>query len=316
MDFLDWAKNRQLPSALQSRTGWSQIFEHYRTSSPHIHQIEPTNHCPYSCLMCPRKRLMTRARGYMEMGTFIRIIDEITTFPQKIRDKEIELFHFGESLLHPRLPEMVAYMSERSLKATLSINPCELSHSLIDRLVNSKPFHLILSIDSMDQTLFRKLRGHRAHLATAVAHTELLLKSFQAAGSQSIVTVRMIVMNENAHESEQFTNFWKSRGANVQLREFFPWNDKDIANLGTVQKYPPFMPCPFPWQYLVIQWNGDVVACCRDYNAQLVLGSIMESSLQEIWESEKAQHLRDSMASGAGIKDLCKECLQMYYTES
>ena len=60
MDFLKWAKSRTLPKALQTRAGWAQLFEHSRTEEPHIHQIEPTNVCPYTCIMCPRHNNMTR----------------------------------------------------------------------------------------------------------------------------------------------------------------------------------------------------------------------------------------------------------------
>lgn len=312
MDFLKWAKSNTLPSALQSREGWAALFEYHRTATPHIHQIEPTNHCPYSCLMCPRKRLMIRQKGYMDLTVFQKIIDEIVTYPAETREKEIELFHFGESLLHPQLPEMISYISDRQLKATLSINPGELTAPLIDRLLQASPFQIIVSIDSMDPVTYRKLRGPYADLAAAVANTKLLLTKHHAACSRTSVTIRMIVMHENRSESEHFTKYWQERRANVELRDFFPWNDKEIATLGPTEHYPPHMPCPFPWQYLVVQWNGDVVACCRDYNGRLVLGNVMENSLQDIWNGENARRLREGIATGKGLDRLCEECLQLY----
>lgn len=315
MDFLKWARSHTLPSALQSREGWAAFFEHHRTATPHIHQVEPTNHCPYSCLMCPRKRLMTRQKGSMDLTVFVKIIDEIVTYPAEVREKEIELFHFGESLLHPQLPEMVSYMSERQLKATLSINPQELSSSLIDRLLQANPFQIIVSIDSMNPQTYRKLRGPHADLAAAVANTELLLARFRAADYRTKVTVRMIVMHGNRDESKHFEEYWQAREAEVQLRDFFPWNDQEIASLGTTERYPPHMPCPFPWQYLVVQWNGDVVACCRDYNGRLVLGNVREKSLQDIWNGDNARQLRNAMATGKGLQRLCEVCLPLYCSE-
>ncbi|WP_163337815.1 radical SAM/SPASM domain-containing protein [Desulfopila sp. IMCC35008] len=312
MDFLQWAKSRTLPSALQTREGWVSFFEHYRTGEPHIHQIEPTNHCPYTCIMCPRHTRMNRKKGFMDFAVFQKIIDEISTYSDDVKNKEIELFHFGESLLHPEIAKMVSYTSEHNLKATLSINPCDLTQPLIDTLVMSNPYQIIISIDSMDPDKYRILRGAHANLDKAVINTSALLRSFQDAKSNTRLTVRMIVMHNNKDEKDSYTSFWRSQGAEVELRDFFPWNDRSLQELGNIEKYPHSMPCPFPWQYLVVQWNGDVVACCRDYNGQLILGNVRKQSLIEIWNGQRCTDLRNAIGSGTGLKQMCQECHSLY----
>src|SRR6185369_15970913 len=142
---------RQLPSALSSRSGWSEYLESKRSAEPFVHQIEPTNHCPYSCLMCPRSRHMTRPLGFMEMAVFRKVIDEIASFSEPVRSREIELFHFGESLLHPQLHEMVEYATERGLKTALSVNAPELTPERAERLLAARPARLIVSLDGHDR---------------------------------------------------------------------------------------------------------------------------------------------------------------------
>lgn len=44
----------KLPKGIKSRKDWARILEWKRTRQPHLHQIEPTNACPYSCIICPR----------------------------------------------------------------------------------------------------------------------------------------------------------------------------------------------------------------------------------------------------------------------
>jgi len=315
MDFINWAKNRTLPSALQSRRGWAEFFDYHRSNFPHIHQIEPTNHCPYSCLMCPRQKHMTRPKGYMDLQLFKKIIDEVTTYPEEVRNKEIELFHFGESLLHPEIAQMLSNMLKHNLKPTLSLNPGELSPSLIEQLAESPPYKIIISIDSLDSDTYKYLRGKRADLDSAITNTRSLLKKFQQTGLETSIEVRMIVMHYNRDEANTYQRFWADSGAEIQLRNFFPWNSKKLSELGDVEKYPPYMPCPFPWQYLVVQWNGDVVACCRDYNGIQCLGNITEDSLEEIWNGAKARELREAMASGENMSAMCAECMEMYYSE-
>lgn len=315
MDFLKWADGRKMPKALQTRTGWAQFFEHHRSEEPHIHQIEPTNHCPYECIMCPRHANMKRKKGFMEMDLFRKIIDETATFSPKTRDKEIELFHFGESLFHPQLPEMVSYASAAGLKPTLSINPGDLNHTLIDDLLASNPYKIIVSLDSMHAQKYKNIRGNYADIERAVANNKLLLKAQQKLNSTTKIITRMIVMKNNQDEVEDYVKFWEANGSTVELRDFFPWNHEELKKLGMVKKYPTAMPCPFPWQYIVVQWNGDVVACCRDYNGILKLGNVHNLSLKEIWNGQSYQDFREKMSSSKDLPNSCQECLSIYYTE-
>ncbi len=315
MDFLDRAKEHPLPRSLQSRAGWAAYFARRRYPSPHIHQIEPTNRCNYSCIMCPRDAYMSRKIGYMDMESFRRIIGEISTFPDDIKTKEIELFHFGESLFHPQILEMVGCTASAGLRPVLSVNPANLSQDQIDRLAGSGPLKIIVSLDSLNPERFKAIRGPVADLDKAVSNTEALLH--KSAGNRDIVIViRMIVMDINQEETESFRLFWQQRGIDPVFREFFPWNTAALAELGCFSTYPPHMPCPFPWQHMVVQWNGDVVPCCRDFNGTIRLGNITRSSLQDIWNGSQYEDFRRNMATGRDLPTCCRECLDLYYSNS
>lgn len=315
MDFLEWARGRKLPKTLQTRAGWAKLFELKRSKEPHLHQIEPTNCCPYACKMCPRDEKMTRKQGVMDTALFKKVIDEVSTYSVEVREKEIELFHFGESLMHPDIAVMTGYASSAGLRPTLSINPGELNHSLIDELLDNEPYRIIVSLDSMNGEIYRAIRGPAANIEKAVEMTGLLLKRHRETASPAIVTVRMIMMDLNRNEAKDFKTFWEGRGAEVELRDFFPWSSKQFSALGSFKKYPPFMPCPFPWQYLVVQYNGDIVPCCRDYNGELALGNVNKNTLKEIWNGEAYGEFRQRMAAGRSLSKFCRECLSIYYTE-
>ena len=315
MDFISWAKNKKLPSSLQSRSGWAELFEHYRSDEPHVHQIEPTNCCHYTCSMCPRSSSMTRKVGNMDLSLFQKIIDEVSTYQSASRNKEIELFHFGESLFHPKLAQFIDYMSKYELKSVLSINPAELNAKMITDIINALPYKIIVSIDSLNPDRFIKIRGKKANLNKAIENTLLLLDKHKKLNSKTQIIVRMIEMNINQDETESFKKFWKNKGATVDIREFFPWSKPELQELGKKIQYPPFMPCPFPWQYVVVQWNGDVVACCRDYNGKIKLGNVKDSTLKEIWNGEQYKKFREKMATGKKLDKFCQDCLSIYYTE-
>lgn len=307
---------KQYPAALQSREGWSRYLDLRRAPDPHLHQIEPTNHCPYSCIMCPRSDKMTRELGYMDIELYKKVIDEVDSFSEPVKSKDIELFHFGESLLHPHIDEMISYASMKDLKIVLSVNSPQLKPELGMRILKSNPYKVIISLDGYDNESFRKIRGKAADYEKATFHIESLLSNCRDMNSDSTIIIRMIQMKITEHHTEDFREYWETKGATVEIRPFFPWADKEMVELGEYEKNPPFMPCSFPWQHVVVQWNGDVVPCCRDYNAVIKMGNVRDKTLREIWNSPEYEKLREQHRSGNyDNNNYCRQCMDIYYTK-
>src|SRR5437773_5901443 len=66
---------------------------------PQIFEIETTNACPYTCIMCPRTYAMTRPIGHMDLGLFRSIIDQVKPAWQMESTRRpplIRLLHYGE----------------------------------------------------------------------------------------------------------------------------------------------------------------------------------------------------------------------------
>ena len=304
-----------LPSFLKSRAGWGRLFEMKRSEYPHLHQIEPTNVCPYNCIMCPRGEKMKRKKGYMDFNTFSKIINEVAAYPAEIKQKEIELFHFGESLLHPEICEINKLASSKGLNTVLSVNAIELTEKIAENLIKGEAGKIIVSIDGFDSESFLRIRGRKINYQEAidnVLRTASLIKSLKG---KTLLVVRMIDLKQNSHKMDDFKSFWEKHNIESEIRAFFPWGEEKMEELGEYEKYPPFMPCPFPWQYLVVQWNGDVVACCRDYNAENKMGNVNEESIEEIWNSRKYASFRESMINGTYNNTICQPCMKLYYTE-
>jgi radical SAM protein with 4Fe4S-binding SPASM domain len=60
---------------------------------------------------------------------------------------------------------------------------------------------------------------------------------------------------------------------------------------------------------MVIDWNGDVVLCCDDWNHSTVLGNLKEQTIEEIWNGEKLRNIRKAHINGEFYKvRLCSEC--------
>lgn len=304
-----------LPSCLSSRAGWAALLEASRTYEPHVHQIEPTNRCAYRCVMCPRHTKMTRHQGLMELSLFRRLVDQIAGFSPRVRNKEIELFHFGESLLHPELPEMVRLGAERALKMTLSVNPPHLSPELGEALLAAGAYKIIISLDADDGETYVRIRGAAAKFEKALTNIRGLVALHARMRSSTQILVRTIEMHENRGALADMRRRWEGEGITFETRRFFPWTESELAGLGEYDQYPKNMPCPFPWQYLVVQWDGTVVPCCRDYDAFNVVGNANEQTLVEIWNSPAyLSFRRQHETADFGCNNFCRDCSALYST--
>jgi len=309
-------RQNNLPSFLNSREGWGSLLELKRSPYPHLHQIEPTNSCPYNCIMCPRGKEMKRKIGFMKMEMFCKVIDEVATYPDQVKNEEIELFHFGESLLHPEIAEMNKYAKSKGLNTILSVNAIEFNNDIAEKIIKGQPNKIIVSLDGYDAQSFLAIRGRHIDYQQAIENIGYASTHIKSQNGKTKLMVRMIELNLNTHKVDAFKDFWQERNIEVEIRRFFPWGEKEMIELGEYDKYPPFMPCPFSWQYLVVQWNGDVVVCCRDYNAVTKMGNIKDASLEEIWNGKKYVSFRENMISGNYNNSICPSCMNIYYSDT
>lgn len=63
--------------------------------------------------------------------------------------------------------------------------------------------------------------------------------------------------------------------------------------------------CTSPWTILDMQPNGDVCPCCASYGT---IDSVIDKTLDEVWNGENIMNLRESMFHYSMIPDICKEC--------
>jgi radical SAM protein with 4Fe4S-binding SPASM domain len=62
------------------------------------------------------------------------------------------------------------------------------------------------------------------------------------------------------------------------------------------------------WSACVITWDGKVVPCCFDKDAEHQLGNLNEASLQEIWNGERYRSFRSQLFRSRKEIDICANC--------
>ena len=94
-------------------------------------QIEVTNRCNFDCVMCQRKDLGVVFRD-MPFDVYRRVVDGLP------RDSRVVcLTGWGEPLMHPDLPEMIAHARSRDRVTTVTTNGVLLKGELAERILSS-----------------------------------------------------------------------------------------------------------------------------------------------------------------------------------
>jgi MoaA/NifB/PqqE/SkfB family radical SAM enzyme len=98
----------------------------------------------------------------------------------------------------------------------------------------------------------------------------------------------------------------------------------------TAKKKKLFLKCMWPYVYMLIKYNGDVIPCCNhrlgnQYTNQesVVIGNAFKSSVKEIWRSNNYSQLRKLIADPSRInseeemkKTFCYGCPKLFIGES
>ncbi len=288
------------------------IFYHYRRKSINLPYwpvrlwMELTSQCNYRCIMCPNKDLTKSDKGYMDMTLYKKIVDEAS--PSVF---DINLAHRGESLLHPQIIEAIAYAKKKGFYTRLHTNGSLLSKELSRQIIQSGLDRFSFSFDGYEKKIYEKIRVG-GNFEQAVANIVQFLKIKKESHSKKPITALEVIhlshqgIPEYSTSKERFKNQFKDLPLdNFVMKEMHNWAGQ-ISGERRGEKYSV---CSFPWNALIICWDGAVLPCTQDFFGKFIVGNAKDSSLKEIWNGESMRYLRKKLAGG-NIEELkaCSKC--------
>lgn len=256
------------------------LATHREIITPHpLHlDIELTNACNLRCEMCWQSKYLTAGRGWMDFGLFKKIIDNGV----KNGLRAIKLQSRGESMMYPKIIEAIEYTDKSGvLDIQLTTNCTLFKRDAVDRFLKSGLSLLILSLDVDHRKSFEKLNKGKSY-DSVIDDTEFMLRRRMELGLAK-PTVRLQIVKLNgvidpfirkvAHRLEPLVE-------KVVAAEVFRLVDESRP---IDRNEYDLLPCSYLWQRAVINWNGKVTLCCRDYNEEHVLGDVNKQPMSEIW---------------------------------
>jgi len=271
---------------------------------PQVMNIETTNACNFRCIMCPIDE-MKRPTGTMEFSLWKKIVQEA-----KGKTEMIIPSFFGEPLLNPKIVDFVKYAKDSGIDVHMSTNTSLLTKDKSEALIKAGIDKILICIDGATKEVYEKVRKGGVFEKT-IANAEAAMQARDELGGHTVIELQLIELAPTSPEVEKFINKWKNTSADhLKIKKFQNWggqlNQKSYSHSTA---YENAVPCDYLWRVMVIGWNGDVVACCRDVHGKEILGNVNKQSVKEIWNSKRMQELRSLHADGKRESiELCKGC--------
>jgi len=289
---------------------------------PVSYSIEPTNHCNLKCPECPSGLgTLTRPLGLLKFSSFKKIIDEIskTAF-------YVQLFFQGEPFINKELPAMISYAQSKNVYISISTNGHFVTEKNVDEVLKHAPDKLIFSIDGLDEASYQNYRVGGTFKQADEGLRLIVKRKKELKQKRPFIEFQFILMKQNEHQYEQVLEYGKAVGVDKVVfktmqvssqenaKKFLPDNENyrryNLNNGDYKIKSKLENHCFALWRTSVITWDGKVVPCCFDKDAQHEIGNITENSFSEIWNSDAYQNFRSRVLDNRKNINICTNCTE------
>ena len=287
--------------------------------------IETGNSCNLRCPLCP-----TGIHGVKMPKAFLTVPKLAEILGKFRRLRSVELFMWGEPLLNPHLPELIAEVKRRGLEANVSSNfSLKMEEGYFARLVDSGLDRLVLSLDGATQATYAKYRVG-GQLALALANLDCLLAARAKMGSRTPrIAWKFIVHKHNAHEVASAREMARDRGveflvAHINLNDYYADYEHPVPLASRQAEWlpeasghrqvryragtprPKRQICPNLFQTAAVTTSGHVLPC--SYLTRLDshfgdLGSV--EAFAEIWNGPRYRSARSLFVKAKKAEEKC-----------
>ena len=284
--------------------------------------FEPTTSCNLRCPECPSGlRSFTRPTGMLRNDFFTETIDQLS------KELMYLVFYFqGEPYLNPDFLTMVQYASGKGIYTATSTNAHYLNDENARKTVESGLDRLIISIDGTTQEVYQQYRvGGKLDKVLEGARNIVKWKK-KLKSKTPFVFFQFLVVKPNEHQVEDIKRLAKETGVDevrFKTAQIYDYESDPNNLVPTIDKYSRYKQnkngetiiknslsnhCWRLWHATVISWDGLVVPCCFDKDAQHTLGDLKGKSFREIWHNDNYVNFRKQVLMSRKNIDICANC--------
>jgi len=283
--------------------------------------IEPTTACNLGCPECPSGlKKFTRPTGKLDLMLHRTMIHQL-----KRSVFYINYYFQGEPFLHPEFLDLIKEAKRNKIYTATSTNAHFIDKKKAAEIVASGLDRLTISIDGLTQQTYENYRIN-GQLEKVLHGTKNILQAKKELGSKTPHLIfQFLAVKQNEHEISDVLKLGKElnidevRIKSAQLYDYkngnslIPENEKysryKRQKDGTYKlKKQTGNHCWRMWSSCVLTWDGKVVPCCFDKDAQHVLGTINSAPFKNIWHNPQYNSFRQAILTGRNEIEICQNC--------
>lgn len=251
-------------------------------------RYEVTDKCNANCIMCPREEHeFGREHGIMSQSLYEKSIDEVV----ELGAERVVLTGFGEPMLDKNLEKKIAYAKRKGMSTYIITNGSVLTGKRARGILEAGLDEMRVSFYGMGSDTYNAVMQGLEYEKTKEG-LESFLKLRDELKACTKVQISYLVLPENEKDTKAFKAYWEPRVEAIEIWKPHNFGDgknyRDRTNDESIKST-----CGRPENGpLQIQWNGEVVPCCYDYNNKVILGNAFETPVLDIMNGPKYRLLR------------------------
>lgn len=267
--------------------------------------------------MCPvGTGIMRRKRGFMDFNTFKIILDQIKDLKIPIR-----FIRWGEPTLHKNYIDFIKMAKSEGLMVHINTNGLLIDERDMEQLIEIGLDSIKFSFQGVDRKSYFEMRNK--DIFQMLIEKIKIFYSIRGNRINPFIHVSTTITYESGEQVQQFIHNVKNFCdqvtvgrtilehidiEKVQISEKEKQVLKDLKQKESVVK-KHLNCCPEVFDKLSINWNGDVTACCSDYDNKMIVGNVHDKLLVEIWNSPKMNRYREILSERKyELLELCRRC--------
>jgi radical SAM protein with 4Fe4S-binding SPASM domain len=259
--------------------------------------------------------------GLLRYNDFKNWIDQI-----KDKGFYVQLFFQGEPFINRHLFEMIKYAQKSKMYVAISTNGHFINEKNVNSVIENAPDKLIFSVDGLDEESYQKYRVGGSFEQADKGLRLLINRKKELKKLNPYVEFQFIVMKQNEQQIENVKKYCNEVGVDklvfktMQISsyenalKFLPDNSKYtryVIENGTFRiKRKIKNHCFALWRTSVITWDGKVVPCCFDKDANYSMGVLNGKGITDIWKNNTYQDFRASLLLNRNKIKMCTNCTE------
>lgn len=285
--------------------------------------IEPTTSCNLRCPECPSGlRKFSRNTGMLTWEMYQSTIDQL-----KQNLMYVILYFQGEPYLNPQFFDFINYAKKRRIYTATSTNGHFLTEENARKTIASGLDRLIISLDGIGQEAYSEYRIGGRYQRVIDGVKKMVEWKRKMKSSTPHIIIQFLVLKSNEHQLQEVKDICRSLGVDeLQFKTAQVYNyENGNPIIPSIDKYSRYkkledgtytfknkLPnkCYKMWSSNVVTWDGLIVPCCFDKDAEHQLGDLSKQTFKEIWKSKKYNQFRKGVFNYRKKIEICKNCTE------